>query len=167
MSISDGFIETNSHPSCVQGRLGGDLLFWKEAKKSSHMFIWESREHKRQHRWRWHPICLSALMVRSETCSTQVVQQQFAGLFQPRGTKTKRKSPLNQCFSLFLRTLSRTPSKQAVSVALRVNSTAQRAIFKIILHRIISVVWLTNFLSEIWSLSNHDDTVGLLAKIKV
>ena len=28
---------------------------------------------------------------------------------------------------------------------------------KIILHRIISVVWLTNFLSEIRSLSNHDD----------
>ena len=28
---------------------------------------------------------------------------------------------------------------------------------KIILHRIISVVWLTNFLSEIQSLSNHDD----------
>ena len=28
---------------------------------------------------------------------------------------------------------------------------------KIILHRIISVVWLTGFLSEIWSLSNHDD----------
>ena len=30
---------------------------------------------------------------------------------------------------------------------------------KIILHRIISVVWLTNFLSEIWSLSSHDDEV--------
>ena len=28
---------------------------------------------------------------------------------------------------------------------------------KIILHRIISVVWLANFLSEIRSLSNHDD----------
>ena len=28
---------------------------------------------------------------------------------------------------------------------------------KIILHRIISVVWLTNFLSEIRSLSPHDD----------
>ena len=26
-----------------------------------------------------------------------------------------------------------------------------------ILYRIISVVWLTNFLSEIWSLSSHDD----------
>ena len=61
------------------------------------MFIWESREHKRQYRWRWHPIFPSALMVRSETWSTQVVQQQFAGLFQPRGTKTKRKSPHNQC----------------------------------------------------------------------
>ena len=36
-------------------------------------------------------------------------------------------------------------------------STAQRAISKIILHRIISAVWLTNFLSEIQSLSNHDD----------
>ena len=39
----------------------------------------------------------------------------------------------------------------------RLNSTAQRAISKIILHRIISVVWLTNFLSEIRSLLNHDD----------
>ena len=36
-------------------------------------------------------------------------------------------------------------------------STAQKPIAKIILHRIISVVWLTNFLSEIPSLSNHDD----------
>ena len=39
----------------------------------------------------------------------------------------------------------------------RVMSTAQKAISKIILHRIISAVWLTNFLSEIRSLSNHDD----------
>ena len=39
----------------------------------------------------------------------------------------------------------------------RVKPTAQRANIKIILHRIISVVWLTNFLSEIRSLSNHDD----------
>ena len=36
-------------------------------------------------------------------------------------------------------------------------STARGVNFKIILHRIISVVWLTNFLSEIRSLSNHDD----------
>ena len=82
------------------------------------MFIWESREHKRQYRWRWHLIFLSALTIGSETYSTEFVQQQFAGLFQPRGTKTKRKSLLNQCFSLFLMTLSRTLSKQAVSVAL-------------------------------------------------
>ena len=33
--------------------------------------------------------------------------------------------------------------------------------FKIILHRIISVVWLTNFLSEIRSLSPHDDETQL------
>ena len=39
----------------------------------------------------------------------------------------------------------------------RLISTAQKALSKIILHRIISVVWLTNFLSEIRSLSNHDD----------
>ena len=32
---------------------------------------------------------------------------------------------------------------------------------KIILHRIISVVWLTNFLSEIRSLSPHDDETQL------
>ena len=32
---------------------------------------------------------------------------------------------------------------------------------KIILHRIISVVWLTNFLSEIRSLSSHDDETDL------
>ena len=32
---------------------------------------------------------------------------------------------------------------------------------KIILHRIISVVWLTNFLSEIRSLSPHDDETWL------
>ena len=32
--------------------------------------------------------------------------------------------------------------------------------FKIILHRIISVVCLTNFLSEIWSLFTHDDEVS-------
>ena len=37
------------------------------------------------------------------------------------------------------------------------NFSLKSCIFKIILHRIISVVWLTNFLSEIRSLSNHDD----------
>ena len=50
----------------IQGGLGGDLLFWK-TKKCAHMFIWKSRVHKRRYRWRWHPIFLSALVIRSET----------------------------------------------------------------------------------------------------
>ena len=46
------------------------LLFWIQETNCAHVFIWESREHKRQHRWRWHPIFLSALMIGHETCST-------------------------------------------------------------------------------------------------
>ena len=42
-------------------------------------------------------------------------------------------------------------------VSMSVEQPAGQANIKIILHRIISVVWLTNFLSEILTQSTHDD----------
>ena len=45
-------------------------------------------------------------------------------------------------------------------VSMSVEQPAGQAIIKIILHRIISVVWLTNFLSEILTQSAHDDELN-------
>ena len=117
---------------------------------------WKSRVHKTWYRWRWHLIFPPALVVRSETWIVEFVQQQSAGLFQPRGTKLKMKVPtINaQCLC---KEAEQKSTKTSCFGCPRVNSTALMVNFKIILHRIISVVWLTNFLSEIRSLSNHDD----------
>ena len=78
------------------------------------------------------------------------------GFFNQGAPKRKRKVP-----TINAQPLSKDAEQKSIKTSsfgcTRVYSTAQRATFKIILHRIISVVWLTNFLSEIRSLSNHDD----------
>jgi hypothetical protein len=70
--------------------LGGDLVVF--FKNCARMFNWTC-----QYRWRWHPGCLHALAIRPKTKSTEFVQQQFVGLFHPRGTKPKMKSPNYRC----------------------------------------------------------------------
>ena len=78
------------------------------------------------------------------------------GFFNQGAPKRNRKVP-----TINAQSLSKEAKQNSIKISCfgcpRVFSTAQMAIFKIILHRIISVVWLTNFLSEIRSLSNHDD----------
>ena len=73
----------------------------KSLYRAEKVEIWKSGVHKRRYRWRWHPTFLSALVIRPETWGTEFVQQQFVGLFQPRGTKTKTESPHNQCSASF------------------------------------------------------------------
>ena len=77
--------------------------------------------------------------------------------FSTKGHQNKNEKSPQSMLSVFLRRLNRIPSKQAGLVALDWLPLLEWQTFKIILHRIISVVWLTNFLSEIRSLSNHDD----------
>ena len=67
-----------------------------------------------------------------------------------------KKSPQSMLQSLF-KDAEQNSIKTSCLGCPGLKSTAQKAISKIILHRIISAVWLTNFLSEIQSLSNHDD----------
>ena len=58
--------------------------------------------------------------------------------------------------------LTNTHSKhcKAYTLAIPFESYLVLYIIKIILHRIISVVWLTNFLSEILNQSTHDDELN-------
>ena len=108
------------------------------------------------YRWRWHLI-FPPVVVRSETAQAwSLYNSNLLGFFNRGAPKRKWKVPTINAQSL---------SKEAEQKSIKtscfgcpwVGSTAQSTNFKIILHRIISVVWLTNFLSEIRSLSNHDD----------
>ena len=78
------------------------------------------------------------------------------GFFNQVAPKQKRKVP-----TIIAQPLSKDAEQNSIKTSFLgcpwLDSTAQKAISKIILHRIISVVWLTIFLSEIRSLSNHDD----------
>ena len=78
------------------------------------------------------------------------------GFFNQVAPKQKRKVP-----TIIAQPLSKDAEQNSIKTSClgcrRLMSTAQKATSKIILHRIISAVWLTNFLSEIQSLSNHDD----------
>ena len=78
------------------------------------------------------------------------------GFFNQGAPKRKRKVP-----TIDAQPLSKDAEQNSIKTSClgcpRLESTAQKPTSKIILHRIISVVWLTNFLSEIRSLSNHDD----------
>ena len=158
MSISDGFIETNccsvvlARLSCVWQevwtlKLGGDLLFWKTKKCA----------HKRQHtdgvgiRFFYLLWWLDLKPTARSLCNSHLL-----GFFNQVAAKRKRKvSTINA------QPLSKDAEQNSIKTSClgcrRVISAAQKAISKIILHRIISAVWLTNFLSEIRSLSNHDD----------
>ena len=95
------------------------LILWPSWKTRTLIpcLIRESRVHKTWYRWRWHPI-FPPVVVRSETSRMEFVQQQLAGPFQLRGTKTKMKKSLQSLLSLFLRKPHGNPSKQAVLVAL-------------------------------------------------
>ena len=94
------------------------------------------------------------LDLKPEACS--LCKSNLLGFFNQGAPKQKRK-----VLTINAQSLSKDAEQKSIKTSCfgcpRVNSTAQTAIFKIILHRIISVVWLTNFLSEIRSLSNHDD----------
>ena len=121
------------------------------------MFIWESREHKRQHtdgvgiRFFYLLWWLDLKPTARSLCNSHLL-----GFFNQVAPKQKRKVPTNNA-----QPLSKDAEQNSIKTSClgcpRVLSTDQRAVSKIILHRIISVVWLTNFLSEIRSLSNHDD----------
>ena len=167
MSISDGFIETNScsvvltHLSLMF--LAGGLNTWviilkTRNKLRAHVYLGILGTQKTiqmalasdfsicSDDWIWnlqHGVCATAIC--------------WAFLTKGQQNESK-KSPQSM-----LQSLSKDAEQNSIKTSClgcpRLNSTAQKAISKIILHRIISVVWLTNFLSEIRSLSNHDDAI--------
>ena len=115
--------------------------------------IWKSRVHDTDGVgiWFFH-LWLSDLKPQAwSLCNSNLL-----GFFNQGAPKRKRTVPTINAQSLS-KAAEQKSTKTSCFGCPWVNSTAQRAIFKIILHRIISVVWLTNFLSEIRSLSNHDD----------
>ena len=154
MSISDGFsVETNNlwRKEIIPHLFISRWQEWtRNARTSS---IWNSRVHDTDGVgiWFFH-LWLSDLKPQAWS----LYNSNLLGFFNQGEPKRKRKVP-----TINAQSLSKAAKQKSIKTSCFgcpwVYSTAQRATFKIILHRIISVVWLTNFLSEIRSLSNHDD----------
>ena len=183
MSISDGFIENQqslwkslecsvenvilSHSiskkipcwlefwSLKTKGLGGDWLFSKTRNVRTRLFgNLEYTKHDTDGVGIRFFYLLWLLDLKPEAWS--LCNSNLLGFFNQGAPKQNRKVPtINAQF------LSKEAIQNSIKISCfgcpRVFSTAQMATIKIILHRIISVVWLTNFLSEIRSLSNHDD----------
>ena len=129
-------------------------MCWQEKTRDARTCsIWKSRVHDTDGVgvWFFH-LRLSDLKPQAwSLCNSNLL-----GFFDQGAPKRKRKVPTINAQSLS-KEAEQKPIKTSCFGCPRVYSTAQRTTLKIILHRIISVVWLTNFLSEIRSLSNHHD----------
>ena len=69
------------------------------------------REHKRQHRWRWHQIFLSALMKGPKTKSSSLCNSN-CWAFSTKGHQNKNEKFPQTMLSLILRMMNRTPSNK-------------------------------------------------------
>jgi hypothetical protein len=135
--------------------LGGDLSFWKTKKARTCLF--GNPEYTKGDTDGVGLRCFYLLWwLDLKPKALSLCNSNSLGFFSRGAPKQKWKVP-----AINAQSLSKEAEQKSIKTSClgcpRVTSTAQRATFKIILHRIISVVWLTNFLSEIRSLSNHDD----------
>jgi hypothetical protein len=169
MSISDGFTETKhcpvqceseTHCSCVEclnSRWGSVATCYFEKQKNARTCLFGNLENTKDStdgvgiRFFYLLWWLDLKPTARSLCNSHLL-----GFFNQVAPKQKRKVP-----TIIAQPLSKDAEQNSIKTSClgcrRLASTAQKAISKIILHRIISAVWLTNFLSEIRSLSNHDD----------